>query len=141
MGGERETTVDVADRTGGDKGGALPGFSVEHAGQTNRTLRIHENAGQVHFHDDNANPKIKVAVPVAEMWKAWEKLRYPIAGTPVEWKYIDTVNNSVVEIEVSSQEFQDTQGITTWQVRSNCRVKRATVDVTFQNLNNFMKKK
>lgn len=58
-------------------------------------IRIHENKGEVHFHDDAAN--FKVAVPVAEMYKAWDGLRN---GHIKKFKYTDYVNNSVLKMRV-----------------------------------------
>jgi hypothetical protein len=77
MGGEREftTTTDV--------------------GETIGKIRIHENAGEVHFHDDKN--KIKVAVPVATMFGVWEKLR---DGRKKRFKHKDLINKSILRIEV-----------------------------------------
>jgi hypothetical protein len=36
---------------------------------TIRKTRIHENEGEVHFHDDES--KLKVAVPSGKFWAAW----------------------------------------------------------------------
>jgi hypothetical protein len=140
MGGERETTIDVAKRKG-DKGEELPGVSIIHAGQANRHLRIHESAGQVHIHDDPN--KLKVAVPVARWFKEWERLSAPVMGAPIEWKFPDTLNNTVFEVEVVCEELPpDTNDpIGTWKISANCRVKKLVADVTFMNLNNFTKRK
>lgn len=36
-------------------------------------FRIHENAGEVHFHEKGGN-ELKVAMPVAEFWNFWNKI-------------------------------------------------------------------
>lgn len=57
MGGTNEKTVDTARP-------ASTGKSM-----TIGKIRIHENKGEVHFHDDDRN--LKVAVPTTTFWKAW----------------------------------------------------------------------
>lgn len=58
MGGERETTVS-------GKSASVQPIEIG----SDQKIRIHENAGEVHFHDDVNN--LKVAVPAAEFWTAW----------------------------------------------------------------------
>jgi hypothetical protein len=58
-------------------------------------LRIHENAGEVHFHDDQN--KLKVAVPVAAMYDIWEKLR---DGRKKRFKHRDLTNRAVLQMKV-----------------------------------------
>jgi hypothetical protein len=140
MGGEREMTVDAAEKPKTKKGDELPGtssgFLVEHFAQANQKLRIHESAGYIHFHDDVAVPKIKVAIPVSDAWKAWDRLSTPKIGEPNEWKAVDSVNNSVVECEVVCVE--DAAG---WNIEARLRVKRAKVNDAYANLANFFKRK
>jgi hypothetical protein len=57
MGGKNEKTIET-------KVSAAPGKAT-----TIGKLRIHENKGEVHFHDDDNG--LKVAVPSAMFWRAW----------------------------------------------------------------------
>lgn len=56
-------------------------------------LRMHENNGEIHFHDDAG--KIKAAVPVADMWAAWARLQH--GGY---WQFVDENNHSLLAIMV-----------------------------------------
>ena len=58
-------------------------------------LRIHENAGEVHFHDDQN--KLKAAVPVAAMYEVWAKLK---DGRKNKFKHKDLANRSILRIKV-----------------------------------------
>lgn len=58
-------------------------------------LEIHENSGEVHFHDRKSN--LKVAVPVSEFWGAWSKLKTLQIS---EWSYFDAKEKTIVQIEV-----------------------------------------
>lgn len=84
MGGQRETTVKPASAVGQRLGGT----GVADIGD----IRIHENAGEVHFHLDKAN--LKVAVPVAKAFKGWEE----VSATPGEWSYIDVEHGTTVTL-------------------------------------------
>lgn len=79
MGGKDEFTT-PATSAGGSKIGSL---------------RIHENAGEVHFHDDKRN--LKVAVPCATMYDVWEKLR---DGRKKKFKHRDLTNRTTLRIKV-----------------------------------------
>ena len=78
MGGEREFSTPSVKPT------AAMGSAPIELG----SLRIHENKGEVHFHDD-ANGR-KVAVPVATWFKAADQ----ILSQPTEWVFIDSDNNA-----------------------------------------------
>ena len=90
--------------------------------QMGSKIRVHENAGEVHFHDDEK--KLKVAIPAADFWREWtafqttriakkdEVLHFidPTRGTVAliesqskfkDGKYKIDVNVSIVEVEVS----------------------------------------
>ena len=84
MGGEREFTAPQARSTVAARSG--PPVTLG-------SLRIHENKGEVHFHDD-ANGR-KVAVPVATWFKASER----ILSEPTEWTYIDSDNNTQLNVK------------------------------------------
>jgi|TARA_Y100000310_G_C20591198_1_gene768096 hypothetical protein len=38
---------------------------------SNSKIRVHLYNGEIHFHDDTA--KLKVAIPVADFWRDWQK--------------------------------------------------------------------
>lgn len=59
MGGMNEKTIDTPRQT------ATPGKATSFG-----KIRVHENQGEVHFHDDEKG--LKVAVPAATFWKAWQ---------------------------------------------------------------------
>jgi hypothetical protein len=60
MGGLNETT--------GQQKTVTPQGQTEVIGN----VRYHENNGEIHFHDDTNN--LKVAIPVAKWFSAWQKL-------------------------------------------------------------------
>lgn len=60
-------------------------------------LRMHENNGEIHFHDDAGG--VKAAVPVADMWAAWTKLQH--GGY---WQFVDENNHSILAILVEFDE-------------------------------------
>ena len=121
MGGEREDYV-TSKEVG--KEGSIASISGQR-------LRFHESAGQVHFHDDAA--KLKTAIPVAEWWKAWEKLR----SQATIWEWLDSVNETVfsVETRISS----DYNGGSF--VQSFVTLRKALYDNNFKALNLFVKKR
>lgn len=81
MGGERTTYVEKK--------------SSEAIGLNKDTYEVHENAGQVHFHD--RTNKLKCAVPVATWWKAWNVISSN--SLPVnEWVFVDKVNKTMLTI-------------------------------------------
>ncbi len=57
MGGVNEKTIEISKSGKGGKDTTIG------------KIRIHGNAGEVHFHDDDA--KLKVAVPTGKFWAAW----------------------------------------------------------------------
>lgn len=88
MGGEREDYVAGKKSEKTETQGSVAGIIA-----TGQRLRFHESAGQVHFHDDAL--KLKVAIPVADWWKAWDKLRV----SPGRWDYFDSVNDTILTVE------------------------------------------
>jgi len=80
MGGERETKV--------------PKSQSQSTPTSLGDIRIHESGGEVHFHDDKS--KLKVAVPVAEWWKEWQRLKTPSVSQ--QWDYIDSINSTLLSI-------------------------------------------
>lgn len=79
---------------GGNNEFTTPAKAVDN-GKKVGNLRIHENSGEVHFHDDEN--KIKAAVPVAIMYDAWTKLK---DGRKTKFKHTDVVNNTILRIRV-----------------------------------------
>lgn len=114
MGGEKETVVE---QKGKSKSGETKLSS----------FRIHENNGEVHFHDD-AN-KLKCAVPMGAWWKAWDKLR----GEPGFWNYVDTSNNTALTVETQ------VDGVLKFDVALS--IEKITVGDDYSKLNTFSKRK
>lgn len=83
MGGERETLVPQKTRK-------TDGSSHE-IGQ----IRIHESNGEVHFHDDTN--KLKVAVPSATWFSAFEKALENMDSH--EWSYVDPKQKAVLTMK------------------------------------------
>lgn len=83
MGGEREFKSS-AKRT------------VKGAEQTIGELRIHENKGEIHFHDDAK--KLKCAVPVATWYDMWQRMLKEVNG---EFNFIDPKNGTALFAKVS----------------------------------------
>lgn len=68
--------------------------SVEEVG----TVRFHENKGEIHFHDDKKG--LKVAVPVARWFSAWQKL---VQNPDEEFVYADSDNQSILTVKVQKK--------------------------------------
>ena len=56
-------------------------------------IRVHESGGEVHFHDDTEG--IRVAVPVADAYAAWQKLS---DGLDTEFTYTDRTNELCIAV-------------------------------------------
>lgn len=112
MGGERETTVPNSAPT------------VKGGNANIGKVRIHENKGEVHFHDDAAN--LKVAVPVAIWYEAWQRLQR--GPYPAKWSYVDTKNNTSLKVRLKLKDN-----------KLDCKLSVSTVSVTpdFQALQAF----
>lgn len=79
---------------GGDREFTTPAKSIEtseHIGN----LRIHESNGEIHFHDDSNS--LKVAIPSADMFAAWEKLS---TGQKKKFSHKDRTNGTQLLIEI-----------------------------------------
>jgi hypothetical protein len=68
-------------------------------GQIIGAVRIHLNAGEVHFHDD-ANGKRKVAMPVATWMGAWQDIQKRLGK---KWQYFDPVNQTMLVVRVKAK--------------------------------------
>lgn len=68
----------------------MPDSGIPQVGSLSQAIRYHVSGGDVHFHvDAGKGPNkedMKVAVPVAEWWTAWEKLKN-LRGS--NYSYID----------------------------------------------------
>lgn len=81
MGGEKET---IAMQTKEDKSG-----KIEQCGQ----VRYHENAGEVHFHDDVNG--LKVAIPSGVWFSLFQSLMREV---PNSFTYADTKNQAILHV-------------------------------------------
>lgn len=115
MGGSRQDVIgDIpvdaqkpkdVEGSGGQGGVLLQASSPDHLGSPDTSLdqltpsqqkiRFHENAGEVHFHADDE--KLKVAVPVAEWYRAWDALKNLRRNN---WQHVDLKNGSQVVVRV-----------------------------------------
>tara|TARA_Y100000310_G_scaffold328692_1_gene397229 strand:- start:1389 stop:1766 length:378 start_codon:yes stop_codon:yes gene_type:complete len=87
MGGENEKVVETPRATS-----APFGKTAKTVGK----IRIHENAGEVHFHDDKK--KLKVAVPVADFMERWETFQLdPFRGDSL--RLFDSENETAVILQ------------------------------------------
>ena len=89
MGGEREVTVKTPAKV---TKGSVDLLSGE------QKIRIHESGGKVHFHVDAEN--LKVEIPVAEWFKAWQFLSKP-SETEHQWMYADPEHGTVLSTTTS----------------------------------------
>lgn len=83
MGGDREFNTPAKSTSDVDRGRVVG------------NLRIHENNGEVHFHDDHN--QLKVAVPVDKMYAAWDRLS---DGRKKKFKYQDTNSGTELRMKV-----------------------------------------
>lgn len=97
MGGEREDIIEaqrpliVAGKT----------MSVEVEGgdsDSPQIIRIHEDKGEVHLHVDEEG--LKVVIPSAAWWKAWERLRNPLRGEIEIFTFGDRKNNTFLHVGI-----------------------------------------
>jgi hypothetical protein len=127
MGGKRETNVGSKKK---DKKTSKPGVTVGPKPRAAKTIeemeqsvRVHENAGEVHFHVDDE--KIKAAVPSADWYKAWEHLS---AFPGEEWCYVDQKEGTILKVQ---------SAITDGTVDIILSVKKIALGDTFRELEKF----
>lgn len=113
MGGEREKTISAP-----TKGQVINLMSG--------AIRIHENQGEVHFHDDRA--KLKVAVPVAQFWNAWEQSR----GSLTTIRLFDPKNSTCAIIKTDMAEVKKE-----WRLWTSVQVIKITIDPSYAQINDF----
>jgi len=90
MGGAGEQVLDTPAAASGRSSGS--GGTTVSGG-----VRIHENAGEVHLHDDKA--KLKVAVPVSEFYAAWARRVFD--GKKRTFRFVDPSNKAVATLTTS----------------------------------------
>jgi hypothetical protein len=105
MGGKNEDTIEVGKKDKGkgkkakaDIGGTLDPNSpaipaVRQVPELSQKIRFHLNEGMVHFHLDEES--LKVEVPVAAWWSAWQELKNLRQN---EWRYVDHERGTMLEV-------------------------------------------
>jgi hypothetical protein len=104
MGGEFEDKIGVAKI---DDGGVLQPpielpverLCTPRVATLDQPIRYHVKDGKIHFHNDGE--KLKVEVPVAEWWGAWEELKN---FRRTKWQYIDSERGTLLEVSVGLTE-------------------------------------
>lgn len=120
MGGDRETIVPAA-KPGKKSGETLLG-----------NLRIHENKGEVHFHDDTLG--LKAAVPVADFFRAWEAGKTRSFSPKIEILAGDGKGgNSLLIIERDEGQFRASGALDI-----NLRITKVVTGSTFRALEEFV---
>lgn len=97
-------------------------------------IRIHENNGEVHLHDDAR--KLKVAIPSSEFWKAWnQSSEAKSSGNKVirTISFIDPKNQSVALIE-NTITFENKKA----SVNTTVRLEKAEFDGNYTKLQTFV---
>ena len=87
MGGEREKVLDMSKSSGS------VGIEV---GTSKNPIRMHENQGEVHFHDDKASRK--VAVPCEQFWKDWQSFQHRMIDPNAKLTFFDEGRGTAVTI-------------------------------------------
>lgn len=119
MGGERETigSQKIETQTGTEIIGSV---------------RYHESKGQIHFHDDKN--KLKVAVPVAVWYKAWNSL---LSSVPGEWNYADIDNGTIMHVSVSLKKASEKKNRPHPRIDVLMQIQKVELSEDFSKLNNF----
>ncbi len=118
MGGKNETTV-PKEKTRA----RAPATATRAIGH----IRVHENQGEVHFHDDAA--EIKVAIPAAAWYNAWNALS---SGAQRTFSYLDPTHESLLTIDVSIKGRKKNP-----RVDLDISVKPAALSASFEALKKF----
>lgn len=124
MGGERETV-------------ASQKVATENGHEVIGSVRYHESKSQIHFHDD-AN-KLKVAIPVATWYKAWNWLlaSIPSEATGREWNYPDTDNRTILHVSLTLKKANPKKGRLTPRMDVLMRIEKIELSEDFSKLNKF----
>ncbi len=119
MGGKNETQVPKETKTAA----RAPKTATRAIGH----IRVHENQGEVHFHDDAAS--LKVAVPAAAWFNAWGALS---SGAQTTFSYLDPTNESMLTIDVTIKGRRKKP-----RVDLDINVKPAALSASFEALKKF----
>jgi hypothetical protein len=104
MGGQFEDQIEVAGKADGgvleppEPTGGL-GTIIPAVGSLKTPIRYHLSGGFIHFHDDKS--KLRVAIPVAEWWRALESLKHLRDET---FRYIDHDAGTMLEVSAGINE-------------------------------------
>lgn len=109
---------------------AAPATVANGKGTKIGSVRIHLNAGEVHFHGD-ANG-LKVAVPLKEWAAAWSRLSDLDPADEETFNYHDTANGTELYVEVNS----DLDGACT----AGIVISKNQHDIAFNALDAFTRK-
>ena len=99
----------------------------------NGSVRIHENQGEVHLHDDLE--KLKVAIPVGDFWNAWERCRTSMSTNNAPFatsRLVDTKNSTCAIIETQLHEVG-----TECRLQSTVKIIKIVIDPSYQQINDF----
>ena len=117
MGGSYETQVESAPVT---KGGTT----------TLGDIRVHEKDGEVHFHADSSG--LKVAVPCAVWFKAWDRLNQELGI----WSFVDHERGTNLTVEMEFDPMLDKPVV---DVRFE--IKEVELSANFKALHKFTTRK
>jgi hypothetical protein len=97
MGGEHQDTIEIGkeDLSGVlDPGGAPePSHAIPKVSGLSQKIRYHLSQGKIHFHLDDEN--LKVEIPVADWWGAWQELKNLRRNS---WQYVDHQRGTMLEV-------------------------------------------
>lgn len=119
MGGEKETVADQKVET--DTG-------IEVVG----SVRYHISKSQVHFHDDTN--QLKVAIPVATWYKAWNNL---LSSYPEEFSYVDVDLGTILRVKLSVKKANPKKGRDVAQIDALIRIEKIQTTAEFSKLHAF----
>lgn len=103
MGGDFEGMIGAEKKTEKSGIGGLlqpasatqPKSGLPVVGELSQAIRFHQNptGSEIHFHVDDE--KLKVALPVAEWWSAWEQVKNMRLD---QYRYVDHKNGTMLEL-------------------------------------------
>ena len=82
---------------------------------------------QLHFHDDSAG--IKVAVPVADWYSAWQKLS---TLRTTEWQYLDIENNTLLTVKTGKDRHN--------RIEARIDIEKTELGTVFSKLSEYTRK-
>jgi len=97
MGGKHQDTIQAKDIGGVlDPGGPEPSQATQAIPKVqglSQKIRFHLSGSMVHFHFDEE--KLKVEIPVADWWGAWQELKNLRRDS---WRYVDHQRATMLEV-------------------------------------------